>query len=48
MGSMYFETPCTRKRVYQLLWSVGLAIRLMELSGGVVRVRAVKQASLEF
>jgi hypothetical protein len=31
----------------QLLWRVGLAVRLMELSRGVVRARAVKQESLE-
>jgi hypothetical protein len=27
---------------YQLLWRVGLAVRLMELNGGVVSVRAVQ------
>jgi hypothetical protein len=34
-----------RGRGYQLLWRVGLAVRLIELSGGLVRVRAAKQES---
>jgi hypothetical protein len=31
---------------YQLLWRVGLAVRLMELDGGVVRVRAVQNQTM--
>jgi hypothetical protein len=35
------------ERGYQLLWRVGLAVRLREFIGGMVRVRAVKQEILE-
>jgi hypothetical protein len=35
-------------RGHQLLRRVGLAVRLMEVSGGMVGVRATEQESLEY
>jgi hypothetical protein len=37
-----------QRRGHQLLRRVGLAVRLMEVSGGMVMVRATEQESLEY